>query len=206
MAWTYEQKFNTLANGNLNGQDGWSVPSGIVTVQTNIVYEGAKAIELDRPNGSANAIRSIEAINEGTVYFAIRTAGSMTWGAHDAVAFHLQEGTTTRMRIQLGQSNIWILDNTTDVSIYSSAASNTWYLIALQFDNINHPNQYRARVHDGAWQPWSDWKTVGGGSYTEINRIFIPQRAGEFNSFIDTITPTNPYPPPAVPKSRGFVF
>ncbi|KKU20693.1 MAG: hypothetical protein UX33_C0041G0011, partial [Candidatus Azambacteria bacterium GW2011_GWC1_46_13] len=44
-AWTYEQTFNTLNNGDLNGQDSWS---GAVEydIQSSISHEGTKAVKV----------------------------------------------------------------------------------------------------------------------------------------------------------------
>jgi len=42
--WTYEQKFNGLNDGDLNGQDDWSAESDTDVVQTGTPYEGAKHV------------------------------------------------------------------------------------------------------------------------------------------------------------------
>jgi hypothetical protein len=51
MATILTEDFNTLNDGNINGQNGWSVAGGTGTIQGTTVYEGAKALTISAAGG-----------------------------------------------------------------------------------------------------------------------------------------------------------
>jgi len=69
--WTYEQTFNTLNNGDLNGQDSWS-GAGEYDVQTSITHEGAKAVQVNALNTSKLISRTVPSFTSGQMYFSVR--------------------------------------------------------------------------------------------------------------------------------------
>src|SRR3990167_10712671 len=97
MAWTYEQKFNDLNNGDLNGQDSWSAHLAF-DVETSVKYEGAKALSFLLASENEYANRNIDAISQGIVYVALMNDGivSGNWAA-----FRLRTGTTRCISVGL---------------------------------------------------------------------------------------------------------
>src|SRR3989338_8281410 len=73
-AWSYEQTFNNLNNGDLNGQDSWSGSTAFDVVTTGTPYEGAKHLSFSTL-ADIDISRNITPTENGTLYFSVRTAG-----------------------------------------------------------------------------------------------------------------------------------
>ena len=186
--WTYQQDFNTLTSGNLNGQDSWS-GSASYDIQTTVRYEGAKAVEVvgSAPSG---IVRDITGISDGLVYVALRVTATPPTGNHAGII--LREGASGRMYVRFG-SNGYIQISSAgvyqDIMTYNT---DQWYVIAIEFDDVAQADKYRAKVHNGTvWSSWTSWYTVSGGSYTSISRIeLLGQLGTSETTYFDTITPT----------------
>ena len=202
--WTYEQNFNGLTTGDLNGQDSWSGPVMYDVAST--AYEGSQGVTAT-PDAQSNVItRTITGISSGSVYFALRKVATPTAGTIFFFAFGDSAVSTSQMRIYFEDNgNISILNGTdnSNVNLLSGTASiNTWYPVNVEFDDAAQPDKYRARVYSsGSWQSFSSWYPVlSNATYTNINTILV--RTNETNSsnlfHFDTITATDPTPAPAV--------
>lgn len=201
MAWTAAQDFNEVSDGNLTGNasgTGWSVAwAGAGTtnlndtefkVDTVAVLEGTRAVHIDCASTSAYIQRSLTTpISAGTVYFYIRAAQT-----NRQCLFKLSENTgTDKMLIAFKtDGNIGIYDNGSASYVAIQAYSaNTWYLIAIDFNDGTNNNQYRASVNNGAY---TSYKTVNGGSYSTIGFFGIEHSATSGADFyMDYITGTN---------------
>ena len=206
MAWTYEQKFNTLTDGDLDGQDNWVLAGGSITVQTTTKYEGAKAVQSAGGAASDDYSRTITAISDGLVYVAMSVNGTVP-SSHEPY-FMLYSGTTRVVMIRF-DSNGYIRYYTGGAFVdYSTYTTNQWYVLAIEFDDTNQPDKFRMKVHDGSsWGSWTSWVATQN-AYSTINKIRIDHEGGSgINAFWDTITPTDPTPPPGPPPmSKGFIF
>ena len=67
----YEQTFNNLVNGDLNGQDSWS-GAGEYDVQSTLAYEGTKAVQVNALNTSKLISRTVPSFTSGQMYFSVR--------------------------------------------------------------------------------------------------------------------------------------
>jgi len=189
--WTYEQKFNTLADGDLNGQDSWS-GSTIFDVTTNAaaIYEGAKGVKVIAGVAQRYIVSSIDAATEGIMYIAIKP---VTIASGERIEFFLMETGFQKTSIKFDESSgdIQINHNGVYSSIYDTYSLNQWYVIALEIDAGN--NQYQAKVHNGtSWNSFSGMDDAAdGGTFVEINEIRLQLRAGG-TVYWDTITGTDP--------------
>jgi len=209
--WTYEEKFNTLTNGDINGQDSWVVIGGgagdvAQVVITGTPYEGAKHFLLQDNSSSGyncnNAKRSITGIANGTVYFSLKKA------FNTAFAFFLEN--------QINQTVI-DLALPPDGKIKSYQNNGPAY---EQIDNLtyNADTYYRFGIAfetgSGLWEGLSasTWKlTMDGGvtwsspqafeyrstSATSITGIYL-QVCGNIdgiNTYFDYISPNYTDPP-----------
>jgi hypothetical protein len=190
--WTYEQKFNTLTSGDLNGQDLW-IGSADFDVQESITYEGDKAVACGSGSGLRAITRAINPVSSGNVYIAMRL-GSI--GSGGAAGFSLEDvagNDKIYVRFRDDSGHIQALSESgTYKTIYPNYSLNTWYVINIEFDNSSYPNQVRMRVYNGSvWSSWTDWFIVFNHSYGNIQNIRMV--VGSNTSFyLDTITPNTP--------------
>ncbi|NTW31246.1 MAG: hypothetical protein HGB12_01200 [Bacteroidetes bacterium] len=188
--WTYEQKFNTLTDGNLNGQDSWSGGAGEIVVQTTTKYEGAKGISL-AASGSTYAVRDITEVQTGIVYVAMRAVNNTTGGIY----FYLYHATTSNNWVAMVgfHGNGYIISYDQSLGAYVNIApyvAGQWYIMAIEIDcpNRNH----RIKVHNGtAWSAWTAWFQNTVEANLGVNRIGMISQ-GPSAGYIDFITPTDP--------------
>ena len=205
--WVYEQNFNSLTTGDLNGQDSWSGPV-IYDVENTVVYEGANAVGAG-VDGSNNVIsRTITGVTDGSVYFAMRRSAEL-----DGIFFvSLNEGASQEMRIYFTSDGVLSILNGTDnsnVNLLAGASSvNTWYPINVEFDDVAQPDKYRARAYSsGSWQAFSSWYPIlTNGTYASIDGIGMRSNSTTCGCtlYVDNITATNPNPPVTVKETEEY--
>lgn len=182
MAWVYEQKFDTLNNGNLNGQDSWSGSTDF-QVTTSNPYKGAKAVIINGNAGGATIIRNVTATSTGVIYFAIRSGVT-------------NKNVTIQVRSGAGDSVATIfLDNGGDIRvnqniiILGSYSVNTWYPIALEYDVPN--NRARGKVYTGgAWGAFSNWVATDTPN-VDVEQIWLSVSVSTTNGMFDEISPND---------------
>ena len=188
MAWVAEDLFNSYSDGDLNTLNGGSnftaawVADTAADVQGSTINEGAKAIQFGAFATDGIARRDFTAVTAGTMYFSVRLSQT-----NKDFAFSLRESGTGRMFIRFGaDGNIAIFDNASYTTIQAYSAD-TWYRIGVDFDNSGQPNLYRANVDNGSF---TAYKTVSGGSYTNVDRLQFDFSAfASGGGFWDTISP-----------------
>ena len=193
--WTYEQKFNTLSDGDLNGQDSWSGDT-CYDVGSTQVYEGAKSVEA-APCGTDKYIdRSGIDSTVGTVYVAIYidTMGDVSQDAH----FYLYDDgenklTDVGFRNDGGILKVKYSYFETHQEYLETGVLDTWYIFAIEY-NTNTDGKFRIKwKKDGeSWSSWTSWKEPFSASFDEtIDKIRFYSETG-YTSYFDTITPTDP--------------
>lgn len=186
MAWTYEQKFNSLTDGDLNGQDSWSGGTA-VDVQTAVTYEGAKAIK--EINGNTNMFRDVTAVTSGTLYIA----GRMEAGFADGANFDMlsASGATLQTRLSLdGAGNITASHGGGASIIVTGYSVDTWYLFEIVFTGSTFSIRYNTTGLPSGWSAsFGPYNYIAGAA--DLDRIRL-NLGGSQTSYWDTITPTNP--------------
>lgn len=166
MATLFETDFNSLNNGDLNGQDSWSGDTDF-DVQVTIVKEGAKAVAVTPgANGDNYISRTGTQLSAGKIGCYIRTALYCPGGADPE--FVLYEGATVITRIQFcaaaygdgicgahSGGRIKVADYSADI----------WYWCQVEWneEGAGSTPQVRFKVNSGAWSSWyspeNDWAT-----------------------------------------------
>ena len=185
-AWVYEQKFNSLTDGDLNNQEFWSGDIDF-DVQSATAYEGAKGVKASSINDSRTVTRNITAISDGSVYGALRRTSAASGNAYLSI-----DGV---MPVRFGSDgNISAYNNdTASYEAITSYSANQWYVVNIEFDDNVQPDKFRARAYNGSWGAFSGWKTVYGGSYSTIDSILLSMDGPNgVDNYWDTITPTDP--------------
>jgi len=176
----------------LNGGSGWTgawakITGGAMTIETAPAGgQGGNAVRSISATVDTQYSRAVTAITVGTVRFRMRTTIANPNNFSGAV---LRESTNGRMYIRFGPTgNLEIYNNTgaTYESIQAYSVD-TWYTIDINFDNAAQPNLYRAAVGGGAY---TAYKTVNGGSYTNVDDMMLDDSATNAHTFwVDDIRP-----------------
>jgi hypothetical protein len=170
MAWTYEQDFESLSDGDLNGQDSWSGNTGY-DVQSSVAYAGSKGVSITIADSQAISRALPANITDGDVYFAIRRTTNSGGGAFYVI---LQDSApASRIFIRMhSDGNIGAFNNGVGYVTIAAYSANTWYPVNVQFNDGTQPDQFRVRVYSGgSWGSFSSWLTVNGGSYVNIGYL-----------------------------------
>lgn len=134
MAYTYNQNFDSLNNGNLNGQDSWS-GSNLFQIQTSTVIQGTKTPYVQVTSGVIAQIgRAITAINKGEMSFYVRVTNN---NSNPRVIKLTSSGDGTgnaRCGINFKNGNIYGVDNNSDYFL-QAYSQNTNHLIKFVFDS-----------------------------------------------------------------------
>lgn len=181
------ENFDSYAtSASLNGQNGgtgWSTswakapssendytvetaPAGGVGNAAKFVADGGGHAIYDRTFSSPQSV--------GTVSIRVYVSSSTLSGPPDGVqSFSLRENGTQKMQISFDNNGhlkrVYNADNSgiEDLGPYSA---NTWYDFSINFDTVNHPNQYRVSIDGGntysAWQP-----VYNGETFSAIDEI-----------------------------------
>ena len=204
MAWTYEQKFNELNNGDLNGQDNWAGDADWdVTEDAAARYEGSKGLKVVGDDNVNHNIKneSIGSFSSGLFYVAVKKTNNSAWYQY----IYLYEGAAAKCQIGLfSDSKIKIYLDGGWVEVVSYSA-NQWYVLAIEFDGAT--NKFRAKAHNGtSWSEWTDWG-AGFATFTNISSLIFEfkDQGTTQTAYYDTITPTNPVII-AKPKSQGHLL
>lgn len=203
MAWTYEQKFNSLTDGDLGGQDSWSAIDGspVLNVQTSSTYEGAKALScvFSSTNLESDYRRDITGISDGNFYVAYKVSTILSGGSSFVALKDTGGSFVMYIKLPGGATGgaLLIGTNAADVTVDGGAFSNdTWYVFNVEFDDTAQNNKYRCRsFRGGSWGSWTAWSDTVA-AYTSITTIRILSSSGDGGGahtlYWDTITPTDP--------------
>lgn len=177
------EDFNSLSNGNLNGQNSWSGDTSF-QVQGSTVQEGAKSVQCSAGYGSDQFIsKNITARTSGIfgIYFRFSATGLYN------ESLTLRSGTTSKFNVFIRNDACGLADGTgsQQQNLGTSQAINTWHLCEIQIDQAN--NRARARLNGGSWSSYITY------SFTSIDNIQIGAAfySGQ-NAFYDYITFTDP--------------
>jgi hypothetical protein len=187
--------FNSLTDGNLNGQDSWS-GSTTYQVQSTTVYEGAKAVSNASGTNDVEIAKSIGPYTNGIVGFAFRIQFTGIYAASVdlrysgtiicGIDFYYQSGP--------GAINFQVKGVGATV-LQSSLSIGTWYYGEIELDQTN--SRVRGRLNGGSWTSWVT------KSFTSINEVRLGKASNgnTSNAYYDYITYT---PPTSIKSINGL--
>src|SRR3972149_5850151 len=163
MAWTYDQNFDDLNLGDLNGQDNWSADVAW-DVQNSVVQGGTKAISAIAGTSNKNANRTINNSIAGNVVLYMRSNSNS--GSQNGATFRCRDNTLTgRFEVRFAQNSTNLqLVGTTAITLVSGFSPDTWYKVEIEYDTV--AGTARARVNDGSWS--SSVTMTGSGDITDL--------------------------------------
>lgn len=199
--WTYEQDFEALTTGALNGQDSWSGDTSWV-VGTTSPYTGSQCLESqvegDAPAGIDNykpIARTITTLSEDfdNFYFAVKYD---TTGGAVRSALTVEDGTTAAMYFATTSSgaSVQLYDYAGAWVTITSLANQTWAVIQAQINFTT--GTYRARGNvGGTWGGWTAWGDLGG-TPTSLNNLNLGRDKGAAGTggyiYYDVISASSP--------------
>lgn len=160
--------FNSLVDGALNGQNGWS-GSGNFQVQGTTVFEGLKAVSHGAVNATTDISKSAtgQKITRVIYYQRIGTGFFGSTGGAAGLSIRASDGTKlASMGIDPGSGGKFILRGTTGEIVFGVPVENQWFKIEIE---INYSTlTARVRVDDGVF---TSTVAVGSGLIGEIIRL-----------------------------------
>jgi len=159
-SWTYEQTFEALSTGDLNGQDGWSGSTDFDVVFDVDSFEGTQMVSVQ--SSGATITRTID-VSSGTFYVSLKR--SAVSGLAD---IYLRISDSSKVIVRLDSSgNIAqydsLNDHWTNLVAYSTG---TWYRIGIRFDCTAGGYQglsedtYQVNVDGGDWYTAENFSSV----------------------------------------------
>lgn len=181
MAWSYEENFNSLTTGDLNGQDGWSGAT-LFDVQTSVVYEGAKGVGATNAGSQQTMSRTISEAG-GVFYFAMRATETTVYSS----PMQLRNGAgTSYLGILLETDGQIVLQTPIGGGNIIAYNADQWYVAEITFDCS--AKTASARVHNG-----SSWSSPVTGTLANTDTFTIWRwYINATTAYLDTITATDP--------------
>ena len=199
MATVYSQSFDSLNDGDLNGQDSWSGSTDF-DVQTSVKQSGAKGLG-NTASGSDTISRSITQTATGTASIYMRVSDITLTDCY----FDLYEDGNQKWRVGFNKDtdDIEFLSNDGTDTLDGSPSNNTFYLLEIEFKCGD--NEARARVDGGAW---TDWRTgYSSGATTGINVLLLgAYSAAAKNKYYDEIVVTDSISGGGIAASKRIVM
>ncbi len=195
--WTYQQDFEGLNLGDLNGQDSWVVSRDSVdVVLTGSPYEGAKHAKLTKTSVGVSLTRSFSDVPYGTLYFAFKLEGTTA-------------GLNAYMSLIAGEENAFLLNFAEDYNLMAynhgvfvdtgiDYAADTYYKISIRFEctagawealPIYH---WQFNINDGDWSDVYGFSTEGAA----INGINF--HTYNTTAYLDFFGYPSPLSPPTI--------
>lgn len=194
MAFLYDQGFETLNTGDLNGQDSWSGDTDF-DVTTSNPYEGLKCVTGTAANGTIS--RAFTASTSGVAYFAMRHSGT----GDASFVFRTTGNTVTRFLVTFDSTNVVVTSGAGTATLISNYTDNAYYLFECTY---NASNQHNIRAHDG-----SSWGSATGllnaANNGNVDGVALNQGASG-TVFLDIISPNNPRTPTVSPVQGSYTL
>jgi hypothetical protein len=194
MATIFEDNFNSYNDGNLNGQGGWSGYAAY-KVQGTIVKEGAKAIKFVGTGGYEYITKYGTQFPAGMIGCYIRVNN-----LNASFRVNFCEGDNQMDFIYLSSDGYL---HSYRCGVLGAITIDTWHWIQWEW-RTSPDKKIRARVDDGAWtdwfDPWHSWAT-GPNNFNLLSNA-VPKGLEVYFDYIAE----NPYTPPAVGRSYGYIF
>jgi hypothetical protein len=185
-AWPYDQDFEALSTGDLNGQDSWSADLDMDV--TNVAsFDGSQSVVSVAASG--NGTRDITNDTSGTLYFSVMRPDTTS----DASFRILNDSDNAVISLAMFSGNIYTYDNSTLRTLVPSYTNGTWYTFEVEYDSNTDTHYWRYVV--GTSTSWS--MQVGpydyqSGNTGDISKVNINQ-GGSGTFYVDTITATCPF-------------
>jgi hypothetical protein len=208
--WTYEQTFNTLNDGNLDGQDGWVGPTSYNVVTTDSPYEGSKHIKKLANEGSDNyqIIKDLPStIESGTFYVSIKKS-SIT---NDSFSFFVRnQNGITDVDISFGPTGGTLGNG--KIGYYSRTAgqwiqidsltysADVYYRIGVQFEFSTNGYEglsqrtFKVNVDGGPWSSALEMERTNGTGATGISFASEDITTTDYFDFISPNFSSEPTP------------
>lgn len=196
--WVYEQLFNDLDNGGINGQDSWTYNTGsdnAIVTESGDAYEGTKWLSINTTTRTI-PYRDFTGVVSGTFYVALQSPAT---DKSIPVMYVRNSGFASEaMEIELGSSgNITANDGVGRTDFFTSYSADTWYLITVHFET--GAGSYEGLSAD-------TYKADAGQGFTTFDMINAQTSIGSIGfdnngydpaveAFIDSISPTDPTSP-----------
>lgn len=188
--WSYIQTFESLSNGDLNGQDSWSGGTMFDVIDTDAAY-GSKSVSVTSQGNIYRDVTRADA-DPTTVFFSMKYSDTSSTSENFGLRFFGTTGGSSQGIGTLYFSGAtagkihWREIGGTWHAIQNFTA-NVWYDIKLRFDFTN--DDVYVTVDGGSEQgPF----TMGVTTINDIESIRIYKNGNSHTGYIDNITDVDP--------------
>lgn len=193
MAWTYDQDFNALSDGDLGGQDSWTGVGGTkplyVSTTAACRYEGAKGLTSGISGGQVG--RTVTNTTTGTVWYAMKY--STTSASGDGLICSLMQtgnyGSIVKISQVAGTTKLQYYTGAAYAVLISPMVQDQWYVVAITYNTASGGNGSYDIAVDGTTLVTGAtmYQNVASG----LNRIELGSDLGSWVPDYDTISSTN---------------
>lgn len=190
--WTYNQDFETLTAGDLNGQDSWSGNAAFdVSTDAEALYSGSKGIKVNGNNTGVAISRTITGVASGTFYISMKL--QTTNNLYQV--FRLYNGASYGIAVGLwtdGTISYWNGSDWTQIGSLTYEGG-TWYRIGVQFECGSggweglSADTFKINVNNGAWSSALNFSTA----LAQVDKIELETYNSDAShyGYWDTISP-----------------
>ncbi len=194
MAWTFEEKFDDIANGHLYNDSVWSRigtgQSNEIEVQDSVSFLGDKSAYF-----SSNALNSVEASispSSGVMYYAVRATSLGSSG--DGLTLALRVGTSDYCTVikwndNSGAKEVEYYDQT-GYHAWFTVSADIWYIFEVSFDAVDNSLDLRYKESGGAWS--TKIETTSNDPFSTLSKLTLAGDPGGWVGYIDEISATDP--------------
>ena len=150
----FTDNFNSYSDGNINNQGGWS-GSSFTNVQGEMVFEGAKAVQIYNPYPGTFNIEKLGTLT-GDGRITVYLQGHIGGTTHPVFEITLKEGSTVMLSAKaytgfgFGYYNADVAGNSFLSPLIM--ASDAWYAVQIEWRSSDHKARYR--INDGNFTDW----------------------------------------------------
>jgi len=196
MTWPYEEDFDALTTGNIGGQDSWVNEVNTPEVSTTEDLNGSgKSYKLNGAVGTERARRAVTLTTTGVFYYATKITTSHTSG--DGIGPQLRAASNTKYVTFVkfawdGGLELQYLRDSAPVyvTLASGLSTNTWYILAHEYDTTTDQVRYKWKVKGGSWSSWTSWETAYDLT-SGVDTVRIGQ-GGTWVGYLDNISASDP--------------
>jgi len=178
--WTYEQTFNDLNVGTLNGQDSWanSKNNNFYVSTAGTPYEGTKHVA-NTTGTDGVIIRSVSAVTYGTIYISL-SKPVLNEGTNYVRL--LNEDGLSDITVRLWKSsagNLLVYDGNSDAYVDTGFdfSAGTYFRVGIAFEYTSggyeglSVDTFKVNINDGSWSSAYGVERDGAGEQVEGVRL-----------------------------------
>lgn len=163
----YNQNFDSLSTGDLNGQDEWDNASGLFDVVNSKSYSNPNSIRGQSWTDIAN--REIQEISDGYLSYWVWVDGGATFSSNFVAWNPVSVGYSLASQIGHSAGDYFVLNLQNSIGGFTTKITdipaNVWIKVQMEWESSGHTYRIRYSEDGVNWSSWSStegWFADGG--------------------------------------------